>query len=799
MNRCIFLCLLFLGVLMAGPGAAQQAGQYSRVKVITGKDGLSLLAKAGIAVDHGSHKRGAWFITDLSRAEIDLVKQTGLSYTVLIDDVSSYYRERNTQPAAEKPTAGAGCIECETFETPLNFRLGSMGGFPTYQQFLDALDSMHARYPALITARQPLSSATTLQGRPLYYVKISDNPTQAETEPQVLYTALHHAREPESLAQLIFYMWYLLENYESDAHVKYLVDHTELYFIPCVNPDGYIYNQTTDPGGGGLWRKNRRNNGGSFGVDLNRNYGKFWGYDNEGSSPNGNNDTYRGPAAFSEPETQMIRDFCNSHQFRIALNAHTFSNLLIYPYGHVPALETADSMTFRQFAHEMAACSGFLTGTGDQTVGYVTNGDSDDWMYDEQSSKPKIFSLTPEAGDQSDGFWPVTQRIIPIAKQTLDQNLAAARLATAYGAVEDADDPVIAGESSVVHVNFKRLGLENGTFTVSLVPVSANIATVGAPLVFTAPQHLQTLSGTIALQLNAGLAGGSPVQYIIRWENNTGYREDLLVSRMYGNAELIFYSDGNTLDSFQSQGGWGISTVQPFTPTGSLTDSPNGLYGTNIQTSATFKGELDLTEAAGAYLSYQARWDIEKGYDYVTIAASEDGSSYTPLCGRYTHRGTGEQDDAPAVYDGRQQEWVKEVIDLGDYTGKKIRLRFTLKSDGGVEKDGFFADELAVYRIKAGAVSGIDGRSADAYGLQSLPNPCRTATQIRYTLPQDAGQCRLLITDKLGRVLLQRALPAATGQISLDVAGWASGIYFYRIVSEHGSGSAVRKMVVEGK
>jgi carboxypeptidase T len=72
--------------------------------------------------------------------------------------------------------------------------------------------------------------------------EISNNPNVDEEKPEVLYTAIHHAREPASLSQTIFYMWYLLENYETSEEVRFLIDHTEMYFIPVVNPDGYIIN-----------------------------------------------------------------------------------------------------------------------------------------------------------------------------------------------------------------------------------------------------------------------------------------------------------------------------------------------------------------------------------------------------------------------------------------------------------------------------------------------------------------------------------------------------------------------------
>lgn len=96
-------------------------------------------------------------------------------------------------------------------------------------------------------------------------------------------------------------------------------------------------------------------------------------------------------------KTPAIRDFCNAHEFKLALNNHTYSNLLIYPYGYIASTLTPDSSLFSAYAKRMTQCSGFMYGTGDQTVGYLVNGDSDDWMYGEQISKPKILSMTPEA------------------------------------------------------------------------------------------------------------------------------------------------------------------------------------------------------------------------------------------------------------------------------------------------------------------------------------------------------------------------------------------------------------------
>ena len=96
-------------------------------------------------------------------------------------------------------------------------------------------------------------------------------------------------------------MWSLLEGYNSDEELTYLVNNREMYFVPVVNPDGYVYNQTTNPLGGGLWRKNRSvNSGNCMGVDLNRNFSFEWG-NPFGSSFDPCDNTYRGTEAFSEP------------------------------------------------------------------------------------------------------------------------------------------------------------------------------------------------------------------------------------------------------------------------------------------------------------------------------------------------------------------------------------------------------------------------------------------------------------------------------------------------------------------
>ncbi|MEI8138146.1 MAG: M14 family metallopeptidase, partial [Bacteroidota bacterium] len=488
-----------------------QTLKYHKVLMQGDENLAQRLLQLGITIDHCDVQEDG-IAAEISDYELQTIKTNGVKHKILIYDLAKFYEARNITDVANRLMPTTVC-NAPNIAKPTYFHLGSMGGYFTWNEMKQILDSMVLLYPNLITVKQPLS-AQSIEGRDIYFVKISDNPTIDETEPEVLYSALHHAREAASLSQLVFYMWYLLENYATNADIKATVDNAELFFVPCVNPDGYVYNQTTNPNGGGMWRKNRRNNGTTFGVDLNRNYGYNWGFDNIGSSPTSSNDTYRGTAAFSEPETQAMRDFCNVRQFVTALNAHTYSNLLIYPWGYLPSIYTPDSTAFVNWAVLLTQDSRFLYGTGDQTVNYVTNGDSDDWMYGEQTTKSKILSMTPEAGAASDGFWPLSSRILDICKTTFTQNYNLAKVVAKFAIARDAQDKFLTGNGFIKY-NLQRLGLQAGTFTVSMNPVGNDISSVGSPKVYSVLLQNQNILDSISFNLNTGLTPGQTVKYAI--------------------------------------------------------------------------------------------------------------------------------------------------------------------------------------------------------------------------------------------------------------------------------------------
>lgn len=430
----LLFCVLIFEVYAQTPVSGNNE-TYSRLRIFADKPNtLDALAGLGLAIDHGEREGGKSFIGEFSQSEIDLIRGK-FRYEVLVPNLETYYAERIKNDLAENksPVEASAAFPC-SFTTPTNFNGGTFGGYLTYSEVLSELDEMRTLYPNLITVKQSLG--VTGEGRDLYFVRISDNADTDEGEPEALYTGMHHAREPMSIMNLIFFMHYILQNYASDQEVQDLVDNTELYFVPCINPDGYEYNRTTNPNGGGMWRKNRRNNGnGTFGVDLNRNYGYQWGYDNSGSSPTTSSDTYRGPSAFSEPETQIIRDFCLSRQFVTALNDHAYGNFLVLPWGYINA--TPESSLYSGIGNDLNDCNNYLAGNSFATVGYAANGTSDDWMYGEQTTKEKIYAMTPEIGTSADGFWPAPSKIVTYCNAMMYTNLRMAYFARSLSCVAE--------------------------------------------------------------------------------------------------------------------------------------------------------------------------------------------------------------------------------------------------------------------------------------------------------------------------------------------------------------------------
>ena len=647
-------------------------------------------------------------------------------------------------------------------------------------------------------------------------VKVSDNPDVDEDEPEVLYTALHHAREPQSMTSVLYYLYYILENYGTDPEVTYLVDSREMYFVPVLNPDGYVYNETTNPDGGGFWRKNRRDNGGnSFGVDLNRNYDYEWGRDDVGSSPDPSSETYRGAGPFSEPETQAIRDFVESREIRAAFNYHSYSNLLLHSWGYAPGTYTPDQDIFTAISADMTRINNYVYGQAADVL-YSTNGSSDDWYYGEQTTKGKAFAWTPEVGRGSDGFWPEQDRIFPLAEENRVANLSLAWFAGAYPQVtafeiaeaNGANGYLDPGEPALVSFTLRNLGLDGLTgarariiSTDEALPVVSDALSEPFSLDPQDTVEIEGLAFTLGPDAALGVQDGLAVE--IMFDGTTLVQP--LGSVSIGTPIAVFEDGADALDAWNTGVRWGLSNTNNSPPT-AFADSPTGEYNNGESNALTLDEPLDLSDGVSPQLRFAARWDIEPEWDFVQVRVSTDGTNWVPLEGRYTRTGTGSgmQPEGEPGYDGTQTAWVEELMDLSDYEGEpEVYLQFRLQSDGFVTGDGFYVDDIAVESFTNGSTVANESEAAPSRLAiyENYPNPFTHTTLVPFDLPE-AGPMTLTVYDVLGqrvRVLAEgerAAGPHSATWDGRDASGQAvaSGVY---VCTLRAAGTVVtRKLLV---
>lgn len=767
-KTCFLWVVLFLGYFQS------QAQQYSTVKINTSPAIVEKLQHLDIALDH-IHSDGISIQADFSRYELQQIKQAGIDFILIRQDA-----EKEQLPILKDYSRDNETCLTDQFVhivTPENFELGSMKGHLTYEDLLVELDKMFQLFPDIVSKATPIGDFKTEDGRNIHYVKIgSDLP--AGKKPTILYTALHHSREPISMTQMVYFMWYLLENYQENARIRTLLDKIDLYFVPCVNPDGYVYNQLMHPEGGGLWRKNRRPNpDGSFGVDLNRNYGFNWGFDNQGSSNNYLSETYRGEEAFSEPEVKAIRQLCLEHDFRIALNYHSYGNFLIYPFGYTQS-KGPDHTLFEEMAAILTKENRFIYGNGIETVQYLTNGDSDDWMYGESVVKDQIFALTPEVGNSDDGFWPGIDRIIPLCKSTLPQNIQAAEFLFNSAFITDLTAPFVQ-KKNANKWDFKmtKLGFDDGGFQLSLVPLSDNID-FPQKSKFYILDAFNFINDHFDYNVHQDIASGETIRFISEIDNGNIIYEDT-IEKVYIAPVEHFSNSGEAVD-FVSNGWlsqWGENNFTYLSAPSSLTDSPNGNYLPGSINFFETKNSIQLDDADTIRLSYWAKWDIKSPEDYFQIAVTSDDVNYTPLCGKYSFSSPQKNTLGEPIYSGKQKNWILEMIDLSAYRNESIKLRFSLISTGNETRDGIFLDDIAIYSFNQGMSTSTSLTRELMESVKIFPNPSHDFIQINSPL-QTSDPVEFTLYNLIGQRVMQSSFGKTT---KIKVNHLPQGMYSYTI------------------
>ncbi|MBB5829443.1 murein tripeptide amidase MpaA [Micromonospora carbonacea subsp. aurantiaca] len=370
------------------PAAEPVAAEYDVLGVRT-LAARNAVARTGAAVDAAEH--GILHVT-ATDAEAAAIRRLG------------YQVEKQAAPVHSDGVGTTGFPSADS-------------NYHDYAELTTVVNKVVADHP---TIARKISIGKSYEGRDLMAVKISDNVATDEAEPEILFNSQQHAREHLTVEMAIYLLDLFTDSYGSDSRITSIVNSREIWIVPTVNPDGSEYDIAT--GSYRSWRKNRQPNSGAaaVGTDLNRNWGYNWGCCG-GSSGVPSSSTYRGPSAFSAPETKALRDFVNSRvvggvqQIKANIDWHTYSQLVLWPFGYTTANTTtgmtADQYnTFATLGQRMAATNGY---TPEQSSDlYITDGDSLDWMWATHGIWAYTFEMYPGSSGAGGGFYPPDE-VIP--------------------------------------------------------------------------------------------------------------------------------------------------------------------------------------------------------------------------------------------------------------------------------------------------------------------------------------------------------------------------------------------------
>lgn len=698
-----------------------------------------------------------------------------------------------------------------------------------------------------------LSNYTEFQHE-IIALKVSDNPEQDEDEPSYYFVGAHHAREPLSTEVTMAVLDYYLSNYNVDPVITDLINSSQIWFIPIVNPDGQkIVLDQTDV----WWRKNIRDNNqnhsfetnnqygyGIDGVDLNRNYGYGWGYFS--STDDFEYPTYHGTEAFSEPETQIIKDFIDSIPFVAGISYHTYGGLVLYPWGAKPNIQSPDETELARLAESMAGTILKTDGsnmTYDPGYGwelYAASGGLDEYAYGNNS----IFAYTIELAEQ---FIPSAS----IVTQTCQNNLEAAKILVSRGKtkcltglIKDSNNNPLVAEvfvdgidninyakmpyksnaqfgrytrllpEGVFDVTFSKWGYISQTHTVTIIDGEISELNIVLETSTTC-----SLSGTVVDEFGLPVEQAevkildSDIESV--YTDNQGQflinpvftgQQKIMIDKI-GAGKIIsnltlsedtnnftFYLNDSFLsDGFDNQnltwiktGQWNLSNTEYYSPNKSLTDSPNGSYQQNAQTYCQYPGGISLHDCTQAFVTFMTKYDIGLEGEYFSLQVSTNGQTWKTL----------------EVYTGIQEDWTEVYYSLHEFIGQSIYLRFFFESSYDAQGDGIYIDDFRVFKSSQPVSNEIENPGISTFKVfGNYPNPFNPTTIIRYYSQENQNINFEVFNIKGQKVYQQNFFSRNNGVNEIEWQGInqnqqsvSSGIYFYRL--NNGEKSISRKMIL---
>ncbi len=693
----------------------------------------------GTSIDIAGKVVGVGYELLLDESDLPLVQNSGLSYEVLVEDWEAYVRQQQLD-----------------------------GFYCSYDSLKSLMRYWAGTYPAIC---QLESIGPTWEGRMIYMVKISDNVELDEDEPEVLLDAQHHAREWAAGQAARHFCDTLLSNYASDPLFRQFVDNTEIWVIPIVNVDGFVY----DYPGQRSWRSNRQPFGATIGCDPNRDYNGYcdgtaagaWGTLCRGSrSTHLPGDlTFMGARGEWGYEVKSLADFLRSRTFVANITLHSYSELVLWPMGD--GTLAPDNATLVSLGQRMAAQMPRLSGgtytPGQTTTLYPVSGGSCDWMYG-WAHWVGGFPCLSYVFELGTAFYQNVNQLDAIERTCFSGALYLFSRADSIRNVlrGEVPPPVIATMDSS----------PTGNYTVHWTPVRP---------AYNQPDRweLEELAGLSVVE--DGFEGG-----VERWDLNGASQSS---AQKHSGTYSMYFGTGNNVSNF-------IATKYPYP----------------VQ--------------AGDSLRYWIWYNIENNYDVTVAEVSTNGLEWTQLHDRYTGNSSGwlrkafslerwvgtsvfirfryMTDDGtlgsgvyvddvwPAPLFARRSVVSDNITDtLYQFSGK-LPDRYFYRVRGHNSAWGWNAQgPLEDIQVGATAVAAQPARPLRT-GLEALrPNPTRLSATLHYAIGQ-GGPVNISLYDAAGRVvrtLSSGVMPAGRYSVvwdGRDDAGQsvASGVYYLRLAAD---------------
>jgi hypothetical protein len=406
---------------------------------------------------------------------------------------------------------------------------------------------------------------------------------------------------------------------------------------------------------------------------------------------------------------------------------------------------------------------------------YAASGDSDDFMYGQTMNHDKIFAFTPEIGAS---FWPASSAILPLCEKMLFTNITAAKLVREYGFLEDTS-PTFIGTAAIFDANFSltKYGLGgNGNFTVSIHPISSNIVSVGVPFTTSGMQVSESVNQSIQIALAQGTASNDEIVYEYVIDNGQTIERKLITKR-FGQLQSVVSDNSGAISPTWTSTNWATTTEAFVSPSTSITDSPMAIYGNNQNKRITLTDPIDLTGIDNATITFSAKWNMEAKYDYVAFEVStNNGIAWIPQCGKYTKTFDQNLVTTNVIgYTGTQGNWVNEEINLSDYIGQTIKVRFRLSTDNGGNYDGFYFDDFKVNLLQNSVLSSTENTISN---FRIYPNPTNSILNVN----SSKNNYSIKIYNLVGQLVHSKE--NNDGFQNLDVRNLNSGLYFIELKSD---------------